>query len=446
MERLSGYRGELRRALEEEGINIGDLISVRSRGFEYRGILMPRSELEDEWHIVLKLKSGYNIGVAYRPGETVIRRLGEAEKPHFRPPPPPVSKEGLPRVSIISTGGTIASRVDYFSGRVYPAISASDLYSVVPELSEIAVIRSEILYSVFSEDLTPEHWSGMARRVAEEIEGDVDGVVITHGTDTMGYSAAALSFALQELPVPVILVGSQRSSDRPSSDAALNLIGAVTAAARAPFAEVVVGMHRTTSDTEIAFHRGTKVRKCHTSARWAFQSVNTEPLALYRKGRIEMILKDYRRRDPERQLVLRDRFEERVALVKFHPGFDPELIDWLVDRGYRGIVLEGTGLGHVAQRCFKSVGRAVEEGLIVAMTSQCIWGRVHMKVYRNGIMLLRLGVIPMEDMLPETALVKLMWALGQTEDREEAVRLLRKNIAHEFSPRTLYQPWGGVQR
>ncbi|MCD6263999.1 asparaginase, partial [Candidatus Bathyarchaeota archaeon] len=144
MERLSGYRGELRRALEAEGINIGDLISVRSRGFEYRGILMPRSELEDEWHIVLKLKSGYNIGVAYRPGETVIRRLGEAEKPHFRPPPPPVSKEGLPRVSIISTGGTIASRVDYFSGRVYPAISASDLYSVVPELSEIAVIRSEI--------------------------------------------------------------------------------------------------------------------------------------------------------------------------------------------------------------------------------------------------------------------------------------------------------------
>ena len=446
MERLSGYRGELRRALEAEGISIGDIISVLFKGFEYRGTLMPRSELEDEWHIVLKLKSGYNIGIAYRLGETIIRRLGEAEKPHFEPPGPPVSREGLPRVSIISTGGTIASRVDYFSGRVYPAISASDLYSVVPELSETAVIDSDILYSIFSEDLTPKNWVGMARRVAEKIQVGVDGVVITHGTDTMGYSAAALSFALQDLPVPVIFVGSQRSSDRPSSDAAMNLIGVVTAASEAPFAEVVIGMHMTTSDPYIVFHRGTKVRKCHTSARWAFQSVNTDPIARYSKGRIEMILSDYRRRDPERHLVLRDSFEEKVALVKFHPGFDPEFIGWLVDQGYRGIVLEGTGLGHVGQRCFKSIGRAVDEGLIVTMTSQCIWGRVHMKVYRNGILLLRLGVIPMEDMLPETALVKLMWILGQTKNREKVIELLKTNIAYEFSPRTLYRPRGGYQR
>ena len=438
MERLSGYRGELRRALEAEGIDIGDLISVTSEGFEYQGILMPRSELEDEWHLVLKLESGYNIGIAYKPDETTIKRLEEAEKPHFEPPPPPVSREGMPRVSIISTGGTIASRVDYFSGRVYPAISASDLYSVVPELSEIAVIESDILYSIFSEDLTPEKWTGMARRVAEKISEGVDGVVITHGTDTMGYSAAALSFALQDLPVPVILVGSQRSSDRPSSDAALNLIGVVTTAAEAPFAEVVIGMHMTTSDTDIAFHRGTKVRKCHTSSRWAFRSINTEPLARYSKGEVEMILTDYRRRDQDRRLVLREGFEERVAMVKFHPGFNPEIIDWLVDRGYRGIALEGTGLGHVGQSCFKSVGRAVEEGLIVTMTSQCLWGRVNMKVYRNGILLLRLGVIPMGDMLPETALVKLMWALAQTESREEIIGLLKTDIAHEFSPRTLY--------
>jgi len=442
MERLSGYRGGLKKALEAEGIDVGDFVSILTEGFEYQGILMPRSELEDEWHMVLKLKSGYNVGIAFKPGETIFKRLREAEKPRFEPPPPPVSKEGLPRVSIISTGGTIASRVDYFSGRVYPAISASDLYSVVPELSEIAVIDSEILYSIFSEDLTPKHWVGLADGVAEKISEGVNGVVITHGTDTLGYSAAALSFALQDLPVPVILVGSQRSSDRPSSDAALNLIGAVTAAAAAPFAEVVVGMHTTTSDIDIAFHRGTKVRKCHTSSRYAFQSVNAEPLVRYSKGKIEMLLSDYKHRDPNRLLSLRNNFEERVALIKFHPGFNAELMDWLVDQGYKGIVLEGTGLGHVGQICFKSIERAMREGLIVVMTSQCLWGRVHMKVYRTGIQLLKMGVISMEDMLPETALVKLMWTLGQTNDRREAVELLKMNISQEFSPRTFYKSEG----
>ena len=444
MERLSGYRGELRKALEAEGVEVGDLISVLSNGFEYQGILMPRSELEDEWHMVLKLKSGYNIGIAYKTGEIAIKRLREAEKPRFEPPPPPTSRLGLPRVSIISTGGTIASRVDYFSGRVYPAMSASDLYSVVPELSEIAAVESEILYSVFSEDITPKHWAELAGKVAEKIEGGVKGVVITHGTDTMGYSAAALSFALQNLPVPVILVGSQRSSDRPSSDAALNLVGAVTAAAKAPFAEVVIGMHMATSDTDIAFHRGTKARKCHTSSRWAFQSVNTDTLARYSNEKIEMLLSDFSRRDAERRLLLRNCFEERVALVKFHPGFNPEFIDCAVDRGYRGIVLEGTGLGHLGQMCFKAVERAVEEGLIVAMTSQCLWGRVNMKVYRHGIVLLKLGVIPMEDMLPETALVKMMWVLGQTGNRDEAVEMMKTNIAHEFCTRTLHKTAGGA--
>jgi len=438
MERLSGYRGELRRALEAERIDVGDFISILSEGFEYQGILMPRSELEDEWHLVLKLKSGYNVGIAFKSGETIFKRLREAEKPRFEPPLPPVSKKGLSKVSIISTGGTIASRVDYFSGRVYPAISASDLYSVVPELSEIAIIESDILYSIFSEDLTPKHWTELASKIAEKIGEGVNGVVITHGTDTLGYSAAALSFALQDLPVPIILVGSQRSSDRPSSDAALNLVGAVTAAAAAPFAEVVVGMHMTTSDTDIAFHRGTKVRKCHTSSRYAFQSVNAEPLARYSKGKIEMLLSNYNRRDPEKKLMLKNSFEDRVALVKFHPGFNPKLIDWFVDQGYKGIVLEGTGLGHVGQICFKSIERAVEEGLVIVMTSQCLWGRVHMKVYRTGIQLLKMGVISMEDMLPETALVKLMWALGQTNDRKEVVELLKTNIAHEFSSRTLY--------
>jgi len=277
----------------------------------------------------------------------------------------------------------------------------------------------------------------MARKVGEKIGEGAEGVVITHGTDTLGYSSAALSFAFRGLPVPVIFVGSQRSSDRPSSDAATNLVGAVTAASRAPFAEVVLGMHETTSDRAVVFHRGTKVRKCHTSARYAFQSVNSQPLARLLDGKIEMIAKDYRKRGEE-TLEIKDSFEEKVALVKFHPDFNPGIIDWLVDGGYRGIVLEGTGLGHINTGHYSSVERASQEGVYVGMTSQCIWGRVDMDVYTTGRELQEIGVEPLSDMLPETALVKLMWALGQSDDPDEVKALMRSNIAGEYSDRTVY--------
>lgn len=423
-------------ALEAVGAGVGDLVRVEAGGRVHEGILMPRLESADDWHLVLKLRSGYNIGVAFDDA-TKIECLGAAEKPEFRPPPLPEVKPGLPRVSIISTGGTIASRVDYVTGGVHAAISSRDLLSIVPELSDIAVVDADILYSVFSENIDPDHWSGMARRVADKIQGGAEGVVITHGTDTMGYSAAALSFALRGLAVPVIFVGSQRSSDRPSSDAATNLVAAVTAAAHAPFAEVVLAMHETTSDTSIAFHRGTKVRKCHTSSRYAFQSVNAEPLARLVDGRVEMVASDYRRRGYG-ELKVRDRFERKVALVKFHPGFNPSVLSWLLDDGYKGIILEGTGLGHVSSECYGPLGRAAKEGVVVGMTSQCIWGRVGMNVYTTGRELLRLGVKPLGDMLPETALVKLMWALGESDDAEAARELMRRNIAGEYSDRTLY--------
>lgn len=433
---LHGYRGRLREALEAAGVVIGDLVRVESREGSNEGSLMPRLETADDRHIVLKLTTGYNVGVAFD-DETEIVRLGQADKPEFRPPPLPETRAGLPRVSIVSTGGTIASRVDYVTGGVQSAISSRDLLSIVPELSEIAVVDADILYSVFSENIDPDHWSSMAKRVAEKIRGGAEGVVITHGTDTMGYSSAALSFALRSLPVPVIFVGSQRSSDRPSSDAATNLIGAVTAAAHAPFAEVALGMHETTSDDSIVFHRGTKVRKCHTSARYAFQSVNSEPLARLTDGKIEMVAGDYRKRG-ERELEVAADFKKKTSLVKFHPGFDPGIVDWLAEEGYRGIVLEGTGLGHVSTGFYGPIKRAVEKGVYVGMTSQCIWGRIDMDVYTTGRELQRIGVEPLGDMLPETALVKLMWVLGQTGDPGEAQDLMRRNIAHEYSDRTLY--------
>ena len=235
---IPGYRGEALRALKAAEAEIGDVLRIKKDGVTHEGVLIQRSEYSDEKHIVIKMKNGYNIGIQITP-TTQIKKIGTGVKPAFVPPPLPEQKPNLPQVAIISTGGTIASRVDYRTGGVRPALSASDLYSVVPELSKIAVIDAEILFSLLSENITPRHWSETAKAVAKHIENGAAGVVIAHGTDTMAYTAAALSFALQDLPGPVIMVGSQRSADRPSSDAATNLRGAVMAAARAPFAEVL---------------------------------------------------------------------------------------------------------------------------------------------------------------------------------------------------------------
>jgi glutamyl-tRNA(Gln) amidotransferase subunit D len=433
---FSGYKGAAFARIRKAGADVGDVLRVTRKGEVYEGILIPRSEYGDETHIVVKLKNGYNIGIEMTP-DTTIERIGKGTKPTFAPPPQPEQNPQLPKVTIISTGGTIASRVDYRTGGVRPALTAGDLYSVVPELANIARIDAQILFSLFSENITPQQWTELAKTIASQVAKGVDGVVIAHGTDTMGYTAAALSFALQNLPFPVVIVGSQRSADRPSSDAATNLIGAVSAAAKAPFAEVTVAMHETTSDDSIVFHRGTKVRKCHTSRRDAFKSVNATPIARIKNRELTMLALDYRKRCASNKLVLKPEFNDKVALVKFYPGMNPAVIDWLVEEDYRGIIFEGTGLGHISMKSFEAVRRAVDKNVIVAMTSQCIWGRVNMNVYDAGRDLLARGIISLEDMLSETALVKLMWVLGQTQDVDEAKKLLRTNIAGEISPRTV---------
>lgn len=443
----SGYRGKVLELIRSKGLKVGDRVLVKDGRIELSGVLMPRSELEDDEHIVVKLPDGYNVGVSI--GSIEIRRVPDQEPPRPQPEaslPPP--NPALPQVAIISTGGTIASRVDYRTGAVSPALSAADLYQAVPELGEVASIRTEILFSILSENMSPKHWSSIAESVYKQIKAGAQGVVVTHGTDTMGYTAAALSFALRNLPVPVILVGSQRSSDRPSSDAALNLKGAVTAAAYAPFAEVGVLMHASPSDDLLVIHRGTRARKMHTSRRDAFRSVNSRPLAYVKDGRIEVAAAagvdgpGCRPRGSPGELELKPHFDEDVVLIKSFPGMPPDIFDPIIHRGFRGIVLEGTGLGHVPDKVFHQVRRAVDSGLTVVMASQCINGRVNMNVYSTGRELLGMGVIPAGDMLPETALVKLMWVLGQTEDHDKIRELFTANLAGELSERSEYD--GGV--
>jgi glutamyl-tRNA(Gln) amidotransferase subunit D len=433
-----GYKGEALEAIKKAGCAVGDIVRVTGDGKTYEGILIPRSEYGDNTHIVVKMKSGYNIGISLT-SAVKIEKIGKGVKPSFASPPLPEQRQDLPKVVIMSTGGTIASRVDYRTGAVRSALSASDLYGVVPELADLAQVDTQIVFSLYSENITQKHWTEIAQTAARHIEQGAKGVIIAHGTDTMAYTAAALSFALQNLPVPVIVVGAQRSSDRPSSDAATNLIGAVKAAAYGPFAEVVIAMHETVADTAIAFNRGTKVRKCHTSRRDTFKPVNASPIARVTEQEISMLTTDYKKRDSTRKLILKPEFSDKVALVKFYPGLDPSVIDWYTERDTKGILLEGSGLGHVSKRCFGAIQNAVSQGVVVALASQCIWGRVNMNVYDTGRDLLELGVIPTDDMFPETALVKLMWVLGQTSDAEAAKKLFKTNIAGEFSPRTLPQ-------
>ena len=445
---LHGYTGELRRMLGDKGLRIGDRIRIRRGDEVYEGILMPRHGMTHRQIIVLKLDNGYNIGIKAEgiEIEKAPRARREAKRgvlPAETVMHPPLPSPGKPLIPVISTGGTIASRVEYETGAVKPALTSRDLLAVVPEIGEIARIEAEVLYSIFSEDMTPRHWEELTKAIARDFEKGARGIVVTHGTDTMGYTAAALSFALRSLPGPVVLVGSQRSSDRPSSDAAFNLRAAVLAAAKAPFGEVVVVMHGETGDTYALAHRGTKVRKMHTSRRDAFQSINDKPLAVIwpDEGRVEVVNKRYREQG---ELRVENGFDDKVALIKTYPGIKPELLDILVDKGYHGVVVEATGLGHTPQSMVESIRRATEEGIPVVIASQCLFGRTNLHVYVTGRKLLAAGAIPADDMLPETAYVKLSWVLGRTRDLGEVRRLMLTDLAGEINPRhdlDLYPRW-----
>jgi len=441
-----GYRGYLADKLRELGVEIGDRVRIVKGNRVIEGFLMPRETIYGSINtVVLKLDNGYNIGVVV--DEKTSLSLVEKRVVKSVIEKSIAQRDGLPRVSFLSTGGTIVSKVDYETGAVKPALSVYDILEWIPELSDIAYIDARELMSIFSENIEPKHWENIAREIYKEMISGVEGIVVAHGTDMMSYTAAAMAFALRNKPVPIVLVGSQRSSDRPSTDSVFNLKAAFITASKAPFAESVVVMHGETSDSIALAHRGVKVRKMHSSRRDAFQSINDKPLAVIVPDKMEVrvVNKIFEYRDKSKNPVLENRFDEKTVLIKIYPGFDHEIIDYLVDKGVHGIVLEGTGLGHINEKSIPSISRAVEEGVAVVMTTQCLFGRVDMNVYSTGRKLLAAGVIPAEDMLPETAYVKLSWILGsKTRDLAEVRKLMVTNIVGEINPRLtidLYPRW-----
>ena len=428
MSELKGYKGKSFEYLQQKDVNVGDSIKVIS-DLTYTGILMPRYETSEDSHIVLKLKSGYNIGIEL----DEIKDIEKISSPEEVAIEENVKKtnSALPKILLLSTGGTIASKVDYRTGAVTPALTAADLNDAVPEIAKIANIDAEVLFSEYSENLQPEHWVETAKKIQSVVDLDYKGVIVAHGTDTMHYSSAFLSFALSGLKIPVVFVGSQRSSDRPSSDAASNLIAATRFIVQTDVNGIYVVMHHNESDETISCHLGTRVRKNHTSKRSAFETIGNDPAFLILD---EKIIKNSRDGFFENQSFNpRLGIDTQVALVKYHPGYEPRQIEALIDLGFKAIIFEGTGLGHVGKTMYDVIEKASTKGLFLGMTSQCIDGRVRMTVYESGRDLLELGITPLENMIPEVALVKTMWALGNSEDNDGLKKLLLENIASEFS-------------
>lgn len=414
----------------------GDRVRIEKNGTIYEGKVMPSME----GYITIKMNSGYNAGFSMEKVKiTLLESNGENTNGDLnggngsKAAGEEITESGkkLPKVAILSTGGTIASKIDYRTGAVTSQFTADDILAAIPELREIADFKGRVISSILSENMDSESWQNLARAVVEEIEAGADGVIVTHGTDTMMYTAAALSFMI-ETPVPIVLVGSQRSADRPSSDNAMNAICAALVAV-SDIAEVSVVMHGTTSDDFCEIHRGTKVRKMHTSRRDAFKSINSLPIGIvdYNTREIKTSI-DYIKCG-DRPLKFKPGMEPKCALVKFTPGSSPEILDHYINSGYRGLVLEGTGLGHVSTKWIPMIRKATDAKMPVIVTSQCLNGRICDRVYDTGRDMLKAGAIEGEDTLPETSLVKLMWVLGQTNEFDEAIAMLREDLSGEIT-------------
>ncbi len=452
---LSNYSAAVSAALKKAKTAIGDRIQMVRGGTVYEGILLPRPEGGDPDSIVLKLPSGYNIGIRHR-GAKVTKvghekhalaeqyalekwRAGLKRSMSYDP--------GKPTISILHTGGTIASRVDYRTGAVFSSFTPADLVGMFPELTGIANVRSRLIRNMWSDDIRFGHYAIIAKEIAKEIKAGADGIILTHGTDTLHYTAAALSFILQNLPVPVILVGAQRSSDRPSSDAGMNLICAANFIAKSDWAGVAACMHADSSDDICWILPPNKMRKMHTSRRDTFRPINANPIASieYKTGKIQFTDTNHLKRDKLRRLKIMPKMEERVSILYIRPNMRPEQFDFYSKQRYKGLVIVGTGLGHTPLHVvddltkvhtkIKDALKKLSKNCVVVMAPQTIYGRINMNVYNKGRDLLAIGVIPGADMTPETAFIKLAWLLGNYP-RVRVEGLFRKNLAGEIGERT----------
>ena len=413
----------------------GDKVRISTATGTDEGLLMPTP---DKNTFIIKLNNGYNLG--FEKKDIVNIEVLEEKKPIIKPKAEIFKNKALPTIVILHTGGTIASKVDYSTGAVTAKFTAEDTLELFPELIQIANIETELIANMMSEDMVFSDYQKMAQAIKKWAEKKVKGIIIGHGTDTLGYTAAALSFMFEKINLPVLLVGSQRSTDRGSSDGGMNLVCAAEFIAQTDFCGIAICMHASANDNLCAILPGTKTRKMHTSRRDAFQAVNAEPIALvdYEKRKINFLTENYSKRSADNQIVLKYKFSDQVGLLRTHPQMDPKLFEFFT-KNYNAFVIEGTGLGHAPTNLgqdnlknYEHLKQFIANGGIVAITSQCLYGAVHPYVYTNLRRLSEIGCIFCEDMLPETAFLKLAWLLGNYSP-EEAKKLLAQNLRGEIS-------------
>jgi glutamyl-tRNA(Gln) amidotransferase subunit D len=441
------YSEELQKLFKGKRIEVGDSISVKAEGMEVIGELMPRTDVGDADTLVIKLSNGYNIGISKK-NVKEITRVSPAQKSAGIEVPPIKKNPKLQTISILHTGGTIASKVDYRTGGVTARFTPQEILEMFPELNGIANIESRLIRNMWSEDMRFAHYNLMAQEIEKEVKKGVDGIIITHGTDTMHYSAAALAFALEGLSVPVMLVGAQRSSDRGSTDAASNLINAAYFIANSDFAGVSICMHENSSDDVCLVLPATKTRKMHTSRRDAFRPINTTAIARvnYKKNEISFIAKDHAKRGKGKLALKLFNDKLRVGLLKTHTNMYAAEVS--AYNGFDGLVIEGFALGHAQ---INKVDEFTEEHprilaaisdlckrMPVVMASQCIYGRLQMDVYSTGRDLQAAGVVGnLDDMTPETTFIKLAWLLSNFK-KEEVAKLMTTSLRGEITSRSEY--------
>ncbi|MFH1710948.1 MAG: Glu-tRNA(Gln) amidotransferase subunit GatD [Nanoarchaeota archaeon] len=411
----------------------GDKVSIRTVHETLEGTLI---ESHETGIVLLKFLNGYNFGIKKEDivSISVLKAKKESKvKNQLKENP------SLKNVDVIITGGTISSKVDYSTGGVKWLTNPEDLFELYPEIFEICNVRKVLVpFMKASENMDSSDWQEIAKICEKSLnDPEVSGVIITHGTDFLHYTASALSFFLRDLNKPVVLTYAQRSSDRASSDADLNLQCAARVAV-SDIAEVVLVGHGSWNDDFCYALLGSKVRKLHSSRRDAFKPVNIKPIAKISSLGIEKI-SNHKLRNDSGKVKLDSSFNEKVALIKFYPGMDSEIFDYLASR-YQGVVIEASGLGHLAidearKNLLPAIKKAIDNGLIVCAAAQTVYGRLDPLVYSPGRKLMNSGIIFLDDMLSETAYVKLGWVLSHRQWKDKIKEKMLENISGEISER-----------
>ena len=417
-----------------------DYVVITTKNQKFTGLIIPHQENDEI--IILKLDNGYNIGIN-KSSIKSIKSLKISKKEVKQPRSILKHDKNLKKVVLIHTGGTIASKVDYTTGGVTSKYSPENLVELVSELPKIVNIETDVAADLMSEDINFDDYKKMISTIKKHIKR-CDGIILGHGTDTLAYTSAALAFAIENPPIPILIVGSQRSSDRPSSDSNMNLICAARFIAQTDFKGIAICMHDSINDDKCAILTATKTRKMHTSRRDAFKAINDKPIALV-GNKVEWVKnpESDENRLKQNELVVKDKFADSVGLFKTHPNMNPKLFEFMT-KNYDALVIEATGLGHMPTNTkenmmnYELLKKFIKKGGIIAITSQCLYGRVHPHVYTNLRRLSSIGCIFCEDMLSETAFIKLSWLMGNYS-AEETKRLLTVNLRGEINDRSLYE-------